>query len=273
MTPLQALVLGIVQGLTEFLPVSSSGHLLLVPHVFGWEEQPLAFDVALHIGTLTAVLLFFRRDWWSLLTAFLRESRGHGVRVGEWDAQGRLALLIALGTVPAVIVGLFLAALEERLRTPGVVGTTMLLIAGAMAAAERWAHRPRHSGLEGITPLKAAGIGVAQACALVPGVSRSGITLAAGMFAGLSRASAARFSFLLAIPITLAAAARELPELRHASEQGISVLELGIGIGASLAVGMAAIAFLLRYLASRSLYPFVLYRVVTAVLVLALLTR
>jgi undecaprenyl-diphosphatase len=142
-----------------------------------------------------------------------------------------------------------------------------------MAAAERWAHRPEHSGLEGVTPLKSLGIGVAQACALVPGVSRSGITITAGMFAGLSRASAARFSFLLAIPITLGAALKELPELRHAGEQGISALELGIGIGASMVVGVAAIAFLLRYLASRSLYPFVVYRVIVAVLVLVLLAR
>lgn len=272
MSPLHALVLGILQGLTEFLPVSSTGHLLLAPHLFGWEEQPLAFDVSLHIGTLGAVLLFFRRDWWSLLVAFVTDARRHGPRVAAWGAQGQLSLLIVLGTVPAVLVGLLFSQWEERLRTPGVVAAMLVLVALAMAAAERWANRPAHSGLEGMTARKALLIGLAQACALVPGVSRSGATLTAGMFAGLSRASAARFSFLLAIPVTLAAAVKELPELRYAEAQGISVLEIGIGIGASLGVGLAAIAFLLRYLASRPLYPFVVYRVVLAVAVLVTLS-
>lgn len=268
MTPLHALILGIVQGLTEFLPISSSGHLLLVPEFFGWEEQPLAFDVALHLGTLTAILLYFHRDWWTLLHEGWRDFRLHGTRLRRWGPHGRLLLLIGAGTVPAVLAGLFLANLEERLRTPGVVAAMLVLVGAYMAAAERWAPRPDAAGMEHLTLVRVLIVGLAQACALVPGVSRSGSTIATGMFTGLSRPVAARFSFLLATPVTMAAAVKELPELRHAAEQGISGFEIGIGIAASLIVGLAAIAFLLRYLATRPLYLFVWYRLALAAVVL-----
>ena len=273
MTLLQALVLGIVQGLTEFLPISSSGHLVLLPHLFDWEEQPLAFDVALHIGTLLAIVLYFQRDWWVLIRETAADVRRAGGRVRRWGPHGQLLLLIGAGSVPAVIVGLLLADAEGRLRTPGVVAAMLALGGGFMAAAERWAPRPEASGLERLTPVRAVLIGVAQACALVPGVSRSGATIAAGMFAGFGRATAARFSFLLATPITLAAAVKEVPELRHAADQGISGLEIGAGIAASLAVGLCAIAFLLRYLAARPLYLFVWYRVALAAAIALRLVR
>jgi len=275
MTPLHALVLGIIQGLAEFLPISSSGHLLIVPHLLGWEEQPLAFDVALHIGTLTTILVYFRRDWIELVSASLRDLAAHGLRISRWGAGGKLMLLIALGTVPAVLVGLGLSNVEERLRTPGVVAAMLVLVSGVMAAAERWSARhPHDEGAYGrLTPRRVLLVGIAQACALVPGVSRSGATISAGMFAGLGRATAARFSFLLATPVTLAAAVKELPELRHASDQGISLLEIGIGISASLVVGVAAITLLLRYLQNRTLFPFIWYRVVLAAVIVATLVR
>ena len=271
MTIWQALVLGIVQGLTEFLPVSSSGHLLLVPELFGWREQPLAFDVALHIGTTLAVVAYFHRDWWTLIREFSADARRYRARIGRWGPGGRLSLLIALGTVPAVIAGLLLSDLEDRLRTPGIVATMLVLVGGYMAAAERWAPRREQSGLERLTWRSTLLIGVAQACALVPGVSRSGPTIATGMFAGLGRATAARFSFLLATPVTLAAMVVELPHLRDAGEQGIGGAEIVAGIIASLVVGVIAIRFLLRFLAVQRLYPFVIYHVGLAVLVLALL--
>lgn len=274
MTFLQALILGIVQGLTEFLPVSSSGHLLLVPTLFGWEEQPLAFDVALHAGTTFAVVIYFFGDWRVLVRESLRDLRRCGLRLSHWGPYGRLTLLIALGTIPAVVAGLAVGNLEERLRTPGVVAATLALVALYMAAAERWARHEEQPGMEGITWRTALTVGAAQACALVPGVSRSGSTIATGMFAGLSRAAAARFSFLLATPVTVAALVKELPEIRDAGAQGVSAAEIAIGILASLVVGVIAIRFLLRYLATGSLYPFVIYRLaLAAIVVVALVVR
>src|SRR5215208_6823083 len=265
MTLWHAIVLGIVQGLTEFLPISSSGHLLLVPELLGWPEQPLAFDVALHIGTTAAVVAYFSHDWWVLIRETLGDLRRHGPHVLRWGPYGRLALLIGVGTVPAVLAGLALSDLETRLRTPGVVAAMLVLVGGYMAAAERFAPRRGSGQLERLTWFGALLIGVAQACALVPGVSRSGATIATGMFTGLGRATAARFSFLMATPVTLAAMVKELPDLRGAAEQGISRAELGAGIIASLLVGVVAIRFLLRYLSARSLYPFVVYRLGLAV--------
>ena len=275
MTPLHALILGIVQGLTEFLPISSSGHLLLIPHLFGWPEQPLAFDVALHTGTLLAVVTYFHRDWWTLLGETARDLRHYGGCLRCWGPHARLMLLIGVGTVPAVVAGAALGAVEPHLRAPGVVVAMLVVGAGLMAAAERFAVRRMggSSGLERLTPPRALLVGVAQALALVPGVSRSGATIATGMFAGLSRATAARFSFLLATPVTCAAAVKEAPALRHAAAQGISAAEIGIGVGASLIVGLAAIAFLLRYLAARPLYVFVWYRLALAAAVLVVFIR
>lgn len=273
MTIWQALVLGIVQGITEFFPISSSGHLLLVPELFGWQEQPLAFDVALHAGTAGAILAYFHRDWWTLIRESVCDLRRHRVRIGEWGPYGHLMVLLAAGTVPAVIVGLGIGGLEDRLRTPVIVATMLILVGGYMAAAERWSSANQEPGLERLTWLGAVLVGVAQACALVPGVSRSGSTIATGMFIGLDRSTAARFSFLLATPVTVAALAKELPNLRGAAEQGISGGEIAVGIVTSLVVGLAAIRFLLRYLAAGRLYPFVVYRVALAVVVLAVLAR
>jgi undecaprenyl-diphosphatase len=274
MTPLHALVLGIIQGLTEFLPISSSGHLLLVPHFFGWPEQPLAFDVALHTGTLLAVVIYFHRDWARLLRAAACDLRRHGPQVRRWGPSARLTLLIGLGTVPAVVVGLLVAGVEDRLRAPGVVVATLVLGSAYMAVAEWWsAQHSKSCGAAAMTTGRALLVGVAQSAALAPGISRSGSTIATGMLAGLGRASAARFSFLLATPITLAAAVKEGPSLRDAAAQGISGLEIGIGIVASFAVGVAAIAFLLRYLATRPLYLFVWYRLVLAAVVIAVVVR
>jgi undecaprenyl-diphosphatase len=263
----------LVQGLTEFLPVSSSGHLLLIPELLGWSEQPLAFDVALHIGTTLAVVAYFWHDWWILIRAAFADVRCHGPRVLRWGPYGRLALLIGVGTVPAVIAGLLLSDLESRLRTPGVVAAMLVLVGGYMAAAERWARGHTTPELDRLTWAGAVLVGIAQACALIPGVSRSGSTIATGMFCGLGRAAAARFSFLMATPVTVAAMVKELPNLRHAEAQGITSVEIGAGILASLVVGVIAIRFLLRYLAARSLYPFVLYRLGLALVVLIVLAR
>jgi undecaprenyl-diphosphatase len=268
MTIWQALILGIVQGITEFFPISSSGHLLLIPELFGWQEQPLAFDVALHAGTAIAILAYFHRDWWDLIRESFCDFRQHRLRIKEWGPYGHLMLLLTAGTVPAVIVGLSISNLEERLRTPGVVATMLILVGLYMAAAERWSRPNSEAGVERLTLVGSIIVGIAQACALIPGVSRSGSTIATGMFIGLDRSTAARFSFLLATPVTVAALAKELPNLRGAAEQGISGMEIAVGIVTSLVVGLAAIRFLLRYLTVGSLYPFVIYRIALAIVVL-----
>jgi undecaprenyl-diphosphatase len=274
MSPLQALVLGVVQGATEFLPISSSGHLLVVPYLLGWDEHPLAFDVALHIGTLLAVLIYFRRDWFELLRATLQDLARHRARLRDWSTQGRLTLLIALGTIPAVVVGVLIGPFEDALRSPVLAAVMLILVSGYMAAADRLTARgPSPLSMTSLTPARVLAVGVAQACALVPGVSRSGATIATGMFAGLSRATAARFSFLLATPVTLAAALKETPNLRFAAAQGITGTEVAIGIVASFVVGIVAIAFLLRFLATRSLTVFVIYRLLLAAVVLFVAVR
>ena len=258
----QAVVLGIVQGLTEFLPVSSSAHLILGRALLGWDaaELGLAFDVACHVGTLGAVVAYFRADLLSLAAA------APGLFSGPaWpaDPAGRRLRLIALGTVPVVIVGLLLAgAIEDTLRTPWVTVVTLVAVAVLFLLVERTGRATR--GEEALTPAVALGIGVAQAAALVPGVSRSGATITTGMFLGLRREAAARFSFLLGVPAILAAAAHEgVPLLRSGMGAEQARLFL-IGMGASGVVGYITIKYFLKYLVSHTLAPFAWYRIALA---------
>lgn len=270
MTVFRAIVLGLVQGLTEFLPVSSSGHLILVPRLLGWQEQPLSFDVALHLGTALAVLLYFRRDFVRLAHYGVADLARHRAAVARWSPFGRLALLIVLGCVPAVIVGgLFNDTIEAHARGAWSVALLLVVFGLVMLAAERWARGS--CGIERLDAPRALLIGTAQALALLPGVSRSGATIAAGMFSGLSREAAARFSFLLSAPVVVAAGVRELPDIRHAATQGVSGAELAAGFLASFAVGVLAIHALLRYMAVRTLRIFVWYRFAFAALVLLIL--
>ena len=271
MTLLRAIALGIVQGLTEFLPISSSGHLILVPALLGWERQPRSFDVALHLGTTLAVLLYFHRDFVRLARHGIIDIIAHRTRIARWSADGRLGLLTVLGCVPAVIVGGLLDGwLEAHARGPWLVAALLVVFGLVMLAAERWAHGCW--GMERLDPGRALMIGSAQALALLPGVSRSGATIAGGMFMGLSRETAARFSFLLSAPIVVAAGVKELPELRHASAQGVSAAELAAGCLVSFAVGLLAIHLLLRYVAGHRLNVFVWYRISFAVLAVVLLS-
>ena len=204
----QAIVMGIVQGLTEFLPISSSGHLIIVPYLAGWDDPfitSLAFSVMLHIGTLVALLAYFWRDWLRLVPAGFATIRD---RSFNGDADRRLAWLIVVATVPALIVGFLLNDLvEERFREVGLVALMLVVGGGVMYLADHWGAK-RYMAVD-LTFPKALAIGGAQALALVPGISRSGISISAGLFAGLDRESAARFSFLMATPITAAAAAYE----------------------------------------------------------------
>jgi undecaprenyl-diphosphatase len=263
----QALVMGIVQGLTEFLPVSSSGHLIVVPFLLGWRDpfiNSLEFSVMLHIGTLVALLAYFRADWLRLVPAGLAALRDRDFRD---DPDRRLAWLLAAATVPALVVGFaFNDVIEERFRQVGLVAL-MLVVGGAILwLAERNGSHRREIG--GLTFLAAIGIGGAQAVALIPGISRSGISISAGLFAGLDRESAARFSFLMATPITALAGAWETRKVL-AGESGVevSLLPLVVGLVASLVAGFAAIAILLRFLRSHPTHVFVVYRAILATVV------
>jgi undecaprenyl-diphosphatase len=264
----QATLLGVVQGLTEFLPVSSTGHLILVPALLGWRGglvDSLKFDVALHLGTLVALLAVFWRDWLTLITAAL----GSIARRSLADQQARLAWLIALATIPGVVAGVLLQKqVETTLRSPIVIGAAMVLVALVLALID-WVGRQTRDEYS-LGPAGALAVGVGQAVALIPGVSRSGSTIATGLALGLTRASAARFSFLLSMPIIAGALAKEALDV---ARQGITSSEapvFAVGILAAGISGYACIRFLLTYLRRHSLMPFVIYRLVAGGAVLFL---
>jgi undecaprenyl-diphosphatase len=265
---IQSLVMGVVQGLTEFLPVSSSGHLIIVPALLGWHDPfitSLAFSVMLHVGTLVALLIYFRADWARLIPAGLATIRD---RSFDGDGDRRLAWLLAVATIPALVIGVFLNdPIESRFREVGLVAL-MLVVGGAILwLAERTGSR-RLLAVD-LTFPRALGIGLAQSLALIPGISRSGISIAAGLFTGLDRESAARFSFLMATPVTAAAAAYEgLKVIKGDVGVAVPVGPLLVGLAASFIFGILAIALLLRYLRTRSTDIFVVYRVLIAAVVL-----
>jgi undecaprenyl-diphosphatase len=264
---IQALVMGIVQGLTEFLPISSSGHLVLLPYLAGWDDAfitSLEFSVMLHIGTLGALLVYFWRDWLRLIPAGLAAIRD---RSFAGDDDRRLAWLLAVTVIPAALIGaIFNDMIEGSLRSPGLVALLLVIGAAIMWLADRWGPKLRSEQQLGFPA--ALGIGLAQALALMPGVSRSGITISAGLFAGLTREAAARFAFLMATPITLGAALWEIRKL-VSGDSGliVPILPLVVGMVAALIAGFIAIGFLLRYLRTRSLAVFVVYRLVLAAIV------
>ena len=256
--------MGIVQGLTEFLPVSSSGHLIVVPFLFGWNDPfltSLAFSVMLHIGTLCALLVYFRADWFRLVPAGLAAVRDRSFR---GDNDRRLAWLLVAATIPGAVAGLLLDSLiETTFREVGLVAVMLVVGAGILWWADRRGARTK--GVNDVTLPLALAIGAAQAVALVPGISRSGISIAAARLAGLDRAAAARFSFLMATPVTAGAALFEVRRLLT-GEAGVdvSVGPLVTGMIAAFVSGALAISVLLRFLRTNSLDVFVWYRVVLA---------
>ena len=265
---LQALVMGVVQGLTEFLPVSSSGHLIIVPFLFGWNDAfitSLEFSVMLHLGTLVALLVYFRKDWLRLVPAGLAAVRD---RSFHDDEDRRLAWLLIASTIPAAVIGLLFGdLLESTFRSVGLVAVTLVVGGVILLFADRFGAKSR--GIEDVTFPIAIGIGAAQALALIPGISRSGISISAARMVGLDRESAARFAFLMATPITAGAGLFEARKLL-AGETGLQfdVLPLVVGMVAALVSGLIAIRFMLSYLRSQSLDVFVLYRFVLAAIVL-----
>ena len=256
----QAIVMGIVQGLTEFLPVSSSGHLILVPALLGWNDpfiDSLVFSVLLHMATLLALLIFFRADWFRLIPAWFASIRDRSLAD---DPDRRLAWLIAVSTVPAVIAGLALGDLAENadFRAVGRVAVALVIGAALLWLGERVGSRTRSIGDLGFRG--AVGIGLAQALALVPGISRSGISIAAGLVIGLDRASAARFSFLMATPITAGAGIFEIRKIVAGEATPVDLAPLLAGMAAALVAGLIAISVMLRFLRSNSTTVFIVYR-------------
>ena len=262
--PLQALLLGILQGLTEFLPISSSAHLILIPWFFHWDNpllDSLTFDVALHAGTLLAILWYFWRDWISLLRGFFRILASQKIT----HFHERLIGYIILATVPAGVAGLFLEkTVETTFRNPALISLPLVGVSFLMILAERRAGSLQT--LEDLNLKDAMMIGVAQALALLPGVSRSGITITIGLFLGYRREAATRFSFLLSTP---AIAGATLLHFRHLPLlQGTEWFLFAVGIFSSAVVGYLAIAFLMRYLREHTLNLFAGYRLALAAAVI-----
>jgi undecaprenyl-diphosphatase len=264
---IQALVMGVVQGLTEFLPVSSSGHLIIVPYLFGWTDPfitSLAFSVMLHMATLLALLIYFRADWLRLIPAGLAAIRDRSL---QDDPDRRLAWLLVVATIPAVIAGIALNDfIESRVREAQLVAVMLVIGAGILWIADRTSTRSRD--VAEVTFPAALSIGVAQAFALIPGISRAGISISAGLFLGLTREAAARFSFLMATPVIAGAGIWEARKLLT-GEAGVAVAvgPLVIGLVAALVSGLFAISALLRFLRSNSMTVFVVYRIALAALV------
>jgi undecaprenyl-diphosphatase len=268
----QALILAVIQGLTEFLPVSSTAHLILFPWLLGWPDGGLAFDVALHIGTLVAVLLYFLRDWVELSLAGIGMHYPAQATAEEVQQNRRLFWYLVAGTIPAAILGfLFEKKIEDTFRQPLPIAGAMILVALVMWWADA---RARHLRTLPETTLgDSLYIGTAQALALFPGVSRSGITITAGLFRNMTRETAARFSFLLSTPVIAGAAVKELPKimkLHHAGALDIPTSTILIAIAVSGLVGYAVIALFLRYLKTRTLKLFVYYRILFGILIVSL---
>jgi undecaprenyl-diphosphatase len=263
-TTIQIIVLAVVQGLTEFLPISSSGHLVLVPYLVDWTDQGLAFDVAVHFGSLLAVVAFFREDIAGLL-------RG-GVQLLGGDVkspQPYMALAIGLGTIPAAIAGLLFASwIEANLRDPSIIVYTLAGYGVLMALADRYARRER--GIAEVRIRDALLIGIAQALALVPGTSRSGITITAGRLLGFERQDAARFSFLLSAPVILLATLFKGAEL-ILGDTPVAWSELALGVVVSAIVAYLSIEFFMRFVTRIGLAPFAIYRLALAALLLYVL--
>ena len=262
----RAVLLGLVQAATEFLPISSSGHLVLAPELIGDDVSSLTFDVALHLGTMIAVIAFFWRDWMRIIGSGLADIVRHGPRVGRWDPYSKLGLWIAFGTIPAVIVGLlFKDLIEEHLREPWLVGTMPIGFGVLMGAIDRWGGTVGQ--LLDVTPGRAVLIGVAQAVALIPGVSRAGVTITAARGLGFDRPAAARFSFLLSAPAVLGAGVLQFSEA-VSSDETLSWGPLMLGAFVSAVAGALVIRWLLAFLQSGTLWPFVWYRIALGLVVL-----
>lgn len=255
MSILQAIILGVIQGLTEFIPVSSSGHLLITHKIMGTNESTLGFDVALHVGTLVALLVYFRKDIWLFF-----------INIFSKNKTGSLARLIAIATIPAVLAGLLFGDyIDNNLRSPLVVSVTLALVGVLMIAADSVGRKADKE----VSMKQGLLVGLAQAAALIPGVSRSGATITTGLFLGLDKKQATRFSFLLAIPIVAGSALGLF--LKGESFGSESSVALVLGMITAFVSGLFAIRFMLDKISKLGLKPFAYYRIILAIIVLLFL--
>jgi undecaprenyl-diphosphatase len=275
MTNFQAIIIGIIQGLTEFLPVSSTAHIRVIPALLGWDDPGAAFTAVIQTGTLVAALIYFRADIWHITVGTLR-----GLRDGKpfGTLEARMGWMIAVGTLPVVVFGLlFKKRIEEDWRSLFVISAAAAIPALVLALAEwlvrrRTAMGVKQKDLADIGWIDAIVVGFAQAVALIPGASRSGVTITGGLFVGMNRPTAARYSFLLSLPAVFGAAVKELNDERHdllRSQE--SVINLVLATVIAGIIGYASIAFLLRYLKTHTTWVFIIYRLAMAAVLLALL--
>jgi undecaprenyl-diphosphatase len=263
----QVVVLALIQGITEFLPISSTAHLALAPWLLGWADPGLTFDIALHVGTLIAILIYFFRTWLQIIAQAI------GIRYGEDDALRRnpgLLWLLVIGSIPIGVFGyIFGKQAETTWRSPFVIGTMMVVVGILMWLGERVGSRKKD--LSAVSFTDSLTIGAAQAVAIIPGTSRSGITITAGLFRNLDRPTAARFSFLLSVPAIGAAAAKAFLDLmKHGGIPHDMHTPFALGIVISAVSGLAVIALLLRFLQRHTLYFFIYYRIIFGIIVIAL---
>jgi undecaprenyl-diphosphatase len=258
LTILQAVILGLAQGLGEFLPISSSAHLVLIPWLLRWTDPGLTFDVALHVGTLVAVVLYFWKDWWQLIIKGFTDVR---------TVKGRLFWYLVVATVPGAIAGFLLEKIAETLFRSPLLIAIMLILMGIFLY---WSDHRSSKNIEmnNITFRTSLLIGISQALAIIPGVSRSGITMTTGLLMGLTREGAARFSFLLSTPIIFGAAMVKLPGV--ISNSSVITADFMIGMAVSCMTGIASIGFLLRYVQTKDFLPFAWYRFALGALVIVI---
>lgn len=260
----QAFILGLVQGLGEFLPISSSAHLIVVPWLFKWQDHGLGFDVALHWGTLTAVLFYFRNDIWLLAKGFWH-SLFKSTRDLQSNIYQKLAWLLIIASIPAAVIGKLLEdTVETTFRSPILAAANLAVVGVVLWGVDRWAKQEKN--LDKITRGNALTIGLSQAVAIIPGVSRSGATMITARALNFTRADAARFSFLMSIPIIFGAGLLKLPEFGA----GVSTPQLAVGFITAAVSGFLAIKYLIRYLSNHSFTIFVIYRLALAGLILVL---
>ena len=267
----KAALLGVIQGITEFLPISSTGHLILAEHSLGISQETygLSFDAALHLGTLMAIFWFFRHVWLQLLSSIIRINPG----VQSDNKNKQLIKLLLIGTVPAVVLGLlFEDVIDTLFRSPQLVAASLIIFSGALYFAEKVGRK--YKGIVKLSLVYGLLIGTAQAVALIPGVSRSGITIAAGMWRNLQREEAARFTFLLSAPIVAGAGVLKLLRTVNLFINGglsrFNLLFFGVGILSAAISGYLTIKYLLKFLVHHTLYPFIIYRIILGFIVLGI---
>ena len=255
---LQAGILGLVQGLGEFLPISSSAHLVIVPWLFNWEDPGLTFDIALHIGTLIAVAIYFWKDWLQLITKGVTDARSR---------EGRLFWYLVLATIPGAMIGLLLEKkAETSFRNPVLIAIMLISLGIVLYWVDRKSAKKIEA--ENISLKTSFLIGLSQALAIIPGVSRSGITMTTGLFLGLTREGAARFSFLLSAPIIFGAAIVKVPHI--IANPAVITTNFIVGMVVSCVTGIASIGFLLRYVQTKTFLPFAWYRFILGALILTI---